>query len=121
METQLTAPGPLPSLDAIQLSSVAGIIVTTTVFMSVATRLLGAKPGFQRVPAFVYVTGVSLVLTLLANRVFKTLPGTTGVLLWDSTKSALASSGFYTWVTGRAGAIGPVQAVATKATKAPPS
>ena len=87
-----------------------GVRILTTIVMAVLTRVLGARPGFQRVPAFVYVTGVSLLLTLLAKRVLKTLPGNTGVLLWDAAKAALASSGFYTWVTGRAGPIGTVTA-----------
>ena len=103
-----------PSLDSIQFSSVAGIIVATTIIVAVLMRSLGDKPFFGKVPAFVYVTGISLILTFLANRVWKLLPGSIGVLLWDSAKSALASSGFYTWVTGRAGAIEKSGAVAAR-------
>lgn len=89
---------PIPTLDAVTLTSTAGILVGTTIIVAVLKRLFGTSPTFGRIPIFVYVTGVALILTIIANRFLHTLPGSLGFVLWQTAQSALASSGFYTWI-----------------------
>lgn len=90
----------LPPLDTIQLTTTAGVIGLTIFVVGVLKKIFGEMAFFKRVPIFVYVAIVALVVTFVANQWTQTLPGDLKTVLWESLKAALAASGFYTWMTG---------------------
>ena len=83
---------------AAQLSSITGIIILSTLLMEFAKRYFGSKAWLQHIPTFIYVTSISIALTCLSHYVLHWLEGNIKDLLWNATYSALASSGFYTWL-----------------------
>ena len=94
-------------------------IIAVTLVSAVIIHWFRATPVLKLVPAFVYVTGVSFAVSLLSVYVFRTLHDSPSVLLGYTVWGALASSGLYTWATGRAGQIhatrGPVRYYGTRA------
>lgn len=85
-------------IDGGNLSSVAGIIVVTTFLMQYIKQWVGTVDYLKKVPTFMYVLAVSLLLTVIANKYMHTLSGSLPQLLYSTASAALAASGFYQWM-----------------------
>lgn len=81
-----------------QLGSISGVIIATTIIVETVKKLVGKHRWFRRLPIFVYVVIVSLVLTAFANLCLHSLEGRLPHLMWETFYSALAASGFYSWL-----------------------
>lgn len=90
----------LPPIDLPQLTSTGAVIFATMMIVSILKKMLGDTPLFKKIPVFVYVTVIALVLTFVANQWMQTLPGDLKTVLWESLKAALAASGLFTLVKG---------------------
>ena len=92
------------TLEAIDLTSISGITVATLIIVELIKRLVGNAKWIKKIPIFVYVLFVSVLLTIFANKGLKTsdnqplLKGDTISLVWQAIVSAAGSSGFYTWL-----------------------
>lgn len=94
-----TAPSPIDGIDPtiLSVSSIAAVIMATLMIVQFFIKpIFGNLPKMSQIPMVVYVVVVSLILTIFANKVLKTLPGDNVYLLvFQAFMSALASSGLY--------------------------
>jgi hypothetical protein len=92
------AQAPTTDIGPEAFTSVAGIILITTAAIEAVRRTLSDKSFFGKIPMFIYVTLCSVILTLIANKVFHTLSGNLKDLIFHTVSGAMASSGFYNWI-----------------------
>jgi hypothetical protein len=87
------------TLDSIDLSSIAGIILATMFFVEIVKRVLCCYAWFNKIPIFIYACLISIGLVFLSNRVLGTLKGDNiGLLIWRAINAAASASGFYGWL-----------------------
>ena len=80
-----------------QWGSVAAIVIGVCILMEFVKKYMGEMPWFRKVPIFVYVTALSLLLVLITKRLLF-VEHSMASLIWDTLSCALSSSGFYTWI-----------------------
>jgi hypothetical protein len=73
------------------LSSAAGVVTLTLFLVALLKPYLARAPKLSTVPTWIYTIGVAVGLTLLANLVFKTLPGDWRQLLLGVINGVLAA------------------------------
>lgn len=78
-------------------TSVAGIVVATSLGVGVLKRALGNVPYANTIPTWIYAVAVSALLTFLTNQVWGTLPGDLWQNIMQATGMAAMASGFYEW------------------------
>ena len=85
-------------MNAIDLTSIAGIVVATIAIVQAIKGTLGNARFFRAIPIWFYVAAVAGGLTFLANRIMGSLAGDFWQLLGQSILNALAATGTYEWV-----------------------
>lgn len=97
---QTTMPALNPESITEQLGTVSGIVLLALAVVQ-GLKLLLTKykvQGVSQIPTPLICVGVSVLLTLLANLVFKTLPGEVYDVVWQAILAAATASGLYTWI-----------------------
>jgi hypothetical protein len=88
---------PVPVLPFNWYASVTGIVAATIALTSGLKRVIGNVPQLNAVPTWVYVIGISEVLTFLCVQVFHTMPGPVSQALYQALVMAASASGAYEW------------------------
>lgn len=80
--------------DAIALlGSTTGVMIASVLLTGLLKKALGDVAPFNRVPVAVYLVAIAIALTVFANRVVLTLPGSLPLLIWQAIYNACAASG----------------------------
>jgi hypothetical protein len=88
------------------LTSIAGIVAITIVLVEILKRFFGwvqrrsgspVWPILGAAPTWVWAVGVSVLLTVLANRILHVLPGGFWALLVQAIGAAATAGGFVEW------------------------
>lgn len=90
--------GAVPSsgdyIDAVTLlTSSSGVMVAAIFLTYTAKKLVGDVEPFNRVPVAIYLILIAGALTVFANKVLLTLPGSLPALLWQALYNAFAAAG----------------------------
>lgn len=106
--------------DALDLTSVTGIIAATFAIVEILKRLIQNQNSFLgRTPVWIYSVIVSAVLAFLANKVIRRdathyfLEGDLWVVMWKSVLGAASASGFFTWFRNPSGSMASAQPLGT--------
>lgn len=92
------------SLDTWSLSSISGIIIVTLVLVEILKRIFQKNAGFGKIPVFAYSIGISVILSIIANKLLKQddgtpmLPGHLITIIWKAIYASASASGFYSWL-----------------------
>lgn len=84
------------SPDMVDLTSMAAVIALTTLIVQGIKQAVAEVTALRHVPIYVYSVIVAMLLTFLATKVFGTLNGHLGPLLFQAVIYGLGAGGFFT-------------------------